>query len=126
MKGKAPYEFAAHDSQLISIQDYGHLSSRDLHAVPGKHVSVSDDMLRTASDNNMKKYFCATFRTFMSCVGLGFLGQSILRNGTIDDLHSHKTKVRPNVKLFITDHVSWPGVERLKQFDVTHWLTSIT
>lgn len=95
MKVKAPHQFAAHDSQLISIQDYGHFSSRDLHAVPGKHVSVSEDILRTASDNNMTNYFCATCRTFMSWVGLVFLGQSILRNGTVDDLHPHKTKLDP-------------------------------
>jgi hypothetical protein len=93
----------------------------DMHL---KHLRGHDNLKtfrqsRTiASGNTMTNYFCSTCGTLMYRVGSAFLGQSILRIGTVDDFHLHETKLRPRVEQFTKDRVGWLcGVDGAKQVE---------
>ncbi|KAI2626956.1 Mss4-like protein [Hypomontagnella submonticulosa] len=75
-----------------------------------------------ASGFTMTNYFCDTCGTLMYRVGAGFPGASILRVGTVDDLHLHETKLRPRVEQFIKDRVDWfTGVDGAVKADASFY-----
>ncbi|KAL1717182.1 Mss4-like protein [Schizophyllum commune] len=83
-----------------------------------ERLSVFGQSKTVARGHKMTNYFCSVCGTLMYRVGEGFPGQSILRNGTVDDFALHETKLRPRKKLFVKDRVAWfTGVEGVEKFE---------
>ena len=89
-----------------------------------KHLRGRDNLktfsqARTvASGNTMTNYICSTCGTLMYRISSPFLGQSIMRIGTIDDFSLQETKLKPGVEQFTKNRVGWfSGMEGVKQFE---------
>ncbi|KAJ6452087.1 Mss4-like protein [Mycena sanguinolenta] len=77
-----------------------HLRGRD-------NLTTFSQSRTIASKNTMTNYFCSTCGTLMYRVSSGAPGKSILRVGTIDDIHLHETKLKPHVEQFTETRVGW-------------------
>ena len=77
-----------------------HLRGRDNLAAYSQSRTI-------ASGKMMTNYSCSTCGTLMYRVGDASPGRSILRIGTVDDLHLHETKLKPRREIFVKDRFGW-------------------
>ena len=82
-------------------------------------------------DTSMTDHFCNTCGTLMYRVSSAFPNIPILRIGSVDDLHLHQTKLKPQWEQFTKDRVEWldgphiPGLKRVEGNSDTYVLKTM-
>ncbi|KAJ6613940.1 Mss4-like protein [Mycena sp. CBHHK59/15] len=92
-----------------------HLRGRD-------NLTIYSQSHTIGTGNTMSNYFCATCGSLMYRVSSGWVGNSILRVGTVDDFHLHETKLKPRIEQFVKYRAGWlGGVEGVEQVQGNHY-----